>query len=112
MSTPLLCWLQDLEVEIFMHMLARESEASTGMEPFKPGRPVNSFAEEGDGMACASKQRSARHMLCLGPRLHTHKHNIISPQHGKPSTATNSFEPLLFMSAGAVLHRGMQVPCW
>ena len=58
-------WLQDLEVEIFMHMLARESEASTGMEPFKAGRPVNSFAEEGDGMACASKQRSARHMLCL-----------------------------------------------
>ena len=85
-----LWWLQDLEVEIFMHMLARESEASTGMEPFKAGRPVNSFAEEGDGMACASKQRSAQHMLCLWSKAHA---DTIWSRHGMASPA---LPPLAF----------------
>ena len=49
--------LQDLEVEIFLHMLARESEATTGIQPYKAGTPVNSFAAEGDGMARASTAR-------------------------------------------------------
>ena len=91
-----------------MHMLARESEASTGMEPFKAGRPVNSFAEEGDGMACASKQRSARHMLHLWQQAHADA-VANSPQDGKPSTAIDRGSSVLERRSSA--QQGLQVPC-
>ena len=85
-------------MEIFMHMLARESEASTGMEPFKAGRPVNSFAEEGDGMACASKQRSARHMLRLWSRhMQTQFDIVLKWQMASPALPPLAFS--LFYSA-------------
>jgi hypothetical protein len=43
--------VQDLETEIFLHILQRHAEAVTGLAEDKSGASVQAAAAEGDGMA-------------------------------------------------------------